>query len=319
MTMAVVELDEVERRLAALTTVGAAKQLRDQAEALRSYAKNARQGLEVQNRIALVKILAERRAGELLQDMEKHRGSLRRGAKLEPRTGVRLRDLGITKGQSHTWQIMAAVPEADVRAVAAERTGQHEELTSAEVYDRGVALRDVATEAQRRWDHLRRVAPDVAAAVDRGTTTLAAAEAAYADGFGQEAVAFLRAHHPSVAEAVAVGDYTLAEVVVGDSTGRWALTARGRHAVYERCTLRQVKCVFLLSQWRVVREVMQQARVALGTESNADLWLHLLADWLEHRGAAAGDVARLRACIGAGQSAGRAATACGASVPSGFE
>ncbi len=47
-------------------TVGEAKAIRDQAEAIRVYTKSARKGLAVQNRAAAIKIFAERRAGELL-------------------------------------------------------------------------------------------------------------------------------------------------------------------------------------------------------------------------------------------------------------
>jgi hypothetical protein len=68
-------LTDVERRLAAVTTVDGAKAIRDQAEAFRVYAKSARKGLDVQNRAATIKLLAERRAGELLALIQRGRGS----------------------------------------------------------------------------------------------------------------------------------------------------------------------------------------------------------------------------------------------------
>ena len=65
-------LNDIQRRLATITTVDEAKKIRDQAEAIRVYAKKVKAGLAVQNRAAAIKILAEGRAGELLAN-----GSLR--------------------------------------------------------------------------------------------------------------------------------------------------------------------------------------------------------------------------------------------------
>src|SRR3989442_12791490 len=78
-----VVLDEVEARLRAITdaveggllaslhSVAAAKELRDQAEALRTYARRAMKGLLVQNRCAYIKLRAEARAGELLAELHR--------------------------------------------------------------------------------------------------------------------------------------------------------------------------------------------------------------------------------------------------------
>ena len=61
-----VVLTAIERRLATIETVDEAKAIRDQAEAIRVYAKGARKGLDIQNRACGIKLLSERRAGELL-------------------------------------------------------------------------------------------------------------------------------------------------------------------------------------------------------------------------------------------------------------
>jgi len=122
-------LDDVEQRLARIVRVDEAKTIADEAEAIRIYAKKARKGLPIQNRAALIKILAERRAGELLAAIERSKGG--RGKteamlarvyeenKIKPRTG-------------RHWQIRAA-------KIAADECRQHEivcnrldkELTSA--------------------------------------------------------------------------------------------------------------------------------------------------------------------------------------------
>src|SRR5439155_7180894 len=96
------------------------------------------------------------------------------------------------------------------------------------------------------------------------------------------------------------------EAVIGNPGGGWALTTRGSKAVYDHSTIRLVKFVFQLKQWRVVREEMRKARAALGVETHADLWIELLACWMERQGRAAADVARLRAL--ARPAAGREGT-----------
>src|SRR2546421_2231620 len=107
MSNALLVLDEVERRLAEITTVDEAKEIADQAEALRVYAQQAHKGLLVQNRCAYVKLLAFRRVGELLAAMEKWTGRPTKGSERK-----RLSDLGIDHNQSAAWQQLTMVPVA---------------------------------------------------------------------------------------------------------------------------------------------------------------------------------------------------------------
>jgi len=58
-------LDEARRLLMESGSLEDIKSVRDRAEAIRQYAQSAALGLELQNRAAEVKLLAERRAGEL--------------------------------------------------------------------------------------------------------------------------------------------------------------------------------------------------------------------------------------------------------------
>src|SRR5438132_14074852 len=66
---------------------------------LRVYLRQAGESLEMRNWCAEIKIRAERRAGELLQEMEKHPPGPDQS---EPQTDLppRLRDLGFSKDQS---------------------------------------------------------------------------------------------------------------------------------------------------------------------------------------------------------------------------
>jgi hypothetical protein len=73
---------------------------------LRVYLRQSGESLELQNYVAEIKIRAERRAGELLQEMEKRDGGDATRAGLQGATELspRLEDLGIDKTQSHRYQ-----------------------------------------------------------------------------------------------------------------------------------------------------------------------------------------------------------------------
>lgn len=59
--------DRARQELELASTIDEVKSIRDKAEALRLYARQARLCLDMQNRCAEIKIRAERRAGEMLQ------------------------------------------------------------------------------------------------------------------------------------------------------------------------------------------------------------------------------------------------------------
>ena len=89
------------------------KDIRDKAEAMRLYAKQAGESLEMQNEIAEIKLRAERRAGEILKEMDKNKGG-------RPKTGDTVSpvpstptyaEVGIEKKQAERWQKEADVPE----------------------------------------------------------------------------------------------------------------------------------------------------------------------------------------------------------------
>lgn len=112
------------------------KDIRDKAEALRQYAKQAGESLDSQNMIAEIKLRAERRAGELLAEMPKAKPSGsnqyedRSHDVTDPPT---LDDLGITKMQSSRFQAVASIPDALFEAHIAETKAEGAELTSSGV------------------------------------------------------------------------------------------------------------------------------------------------------------------------------------------
>lgn len=113
------------------------KAIRDKAEAMRLYAKQARESLEVQNSIAEIKIRAERRAGELLKDMADsgERMSQTTGQVLHDETPkLTLDEIGISRTQSHRWQTIASLPEERFESHIATVLDKNEELTSVGMY-----------------------------------------------------------------------------------------------------------------------------------------------------------------------------------------
>jgi N6-adenosine-specific RNA methylase IME4 len=117
---ALAPLEYARQMLAEATSVDAVKDIRDKAEALRLYARQAGYGLEMQNECAELKLRAERQAGELLAGMPE----LGRG---KSRT---LPDLGLSYSQSSRWQQLASLPVAEFDAYIAAAFHDQRELTT---------------------------------------------------------------------------------------------------------------------------------------------------------------------------------------------
>lgn len=113
------------------------KDIRDKAEAIRLYAKQSGDGLEVQNAAAEVKIRAERRAGELLKQMaDAGERSGGRGGDRKSSDAVSLdslSDIGVTRKQSSRWQREASVLEEDFERHVEDFKSNGRELTSKSV------------------------------------------------------------------------------------------------------------------------------------------------------------------------------------------
>lgn len=101
-------LDIGEQLLLAAASLDEIKTIRDRAELARVYARTAREGIEVQNRAAKLRLQAERKAGRLLANLRLRGGDRR--SKHRQRLPT-LAQVGITKHQSQRWQLLASVPE----------------------------------------------------------------------------------------------------------------------------------------------------------------------------------------------------------------
>lgn len=142
-----IRYDAARRALAAAHRVDEVKAIRDKAEAVRVYAKQAGD-FELQNQAAEIRIRAERRAGELLVDMQTsgERQAKERGRPTKVSSPTTLPKLGITRDQSSKWQRLARMIEDATfdRAVtqAKEKDG---ELTTAGLLR---AIREILTPSE---------------------------------------------------------------------------------------------------------------------------------------------------------------------------
>jgi len=132
MNNALVVANEVRQQLATVTTVEEAKELRDRAEAIRRYAKDSHAGLKQQNAAAQVRFLCERKAGELLLQVQHVQGQRDH---TEPGLLATLTTSGIALRTAYRWMGLAQVPEPDLVRFSAQCDVEGEELTATLVYD----------------------------------------------------------------------------------------------------------------------------------------------------------------------------------------
>ena len=106
--MDLIYFNHARAALAKAVNLDEAKEIRDKAEALRIYAKQAGEAAEMERQCAEIRLRAERRIGELLA------GTVRAGnPQLSHDATIGLRKLGITRSQSSRWQTAATLPAAD--------------------------------------------------------------------------------------------------------------------------------------------------------------------------------------------------------------
>jgi len=136
-TTALAKVEVAYKALAEARTVDELKHIRNQAEAIRYAAKQAQMGIEMINDAAELKLRAERRAGELLRETEKAkgtRGQLSGGSIVSPPANApTLSDLGIEKWQAARWQQIAEMPQGNFEQYLAETRSEQAEVTTAGV------------------------------------------------------------------------------------------------------------------------------------------------------------------------------------------
>ena len=110
-------LSDVQRALAQAQSVDEVCQLRDRAAAVRAYARKAKLGQDILFNAATIKLRAERRLGEILQQTELAKASPgNQHTQADPMSPdkdlpVTLKELGLTKSESSRSQQIAELPE----------------------------------------------------------------------------------------------------------------------------------------------------------------------------------------------------------------
>jgi polysaccharide pyruvyl transferase WcaK-like protein len=133
---ALILLDRAARILAKCTTVDEAKSIRDKAQALEAYARQAKKSATLETQCAIIRLRAERRIGQLLA------GTVRAGnPQLSRNVTIGLGKFGITRNQSSRWHIAATLPEAEFERYLASKG----ELTTNSIVKLAKAKRQPAT------------------------------------------------------------------------------------------------------------------------------------------------------------------------------
>jgi ribosomal protein L40E len=114
---ALVRYDAMCHAIASAYEVDEVKEIRDKAVALQCYARQAKNA-ELERKCTEIRLRAERKAGELLRQMEKQ-GPGQHQRSDRTTVAPKLSELGVTKDQSSQWQKLAAVPEAEFEAALA--------------------------------------------------------------------------------------------------------------------------------------------------------------------------------------------------------
>lgn len=130
--MNLVRYDAARHALQQAVAVDEVKDIRDKAQAMAAYAKQAKD-TELVEWATEIKVRAERRAGQMLAEMPKNNGQLLRGSIVRPREESKtLDEIGISKTQSSRWQKLAAVPDDQFeQAVTAAKEVAGEVTTAA--------------------------------------------------------------------------------------------------------------------------------------------------------------------------------------------
>lgn len=130
---ALTKYDAARYALSIAVEVDEVKDIRDKAEAMAAYARQAKD-TELVQWATEIKVRAERKAGQMLAEMPKAKGGILRGHTMVPRgnEAKTLADIGITKNESSRWQKLAAVTDTQFEeAVSAAKEVAGEVTTAA--------------------------------------------------------------------------------------------------------------------------------------------------------------------------------------------
>lgn len=134
-----IKLDVFQQALAEAKTIPEVKDLRDQASTFKEWLKKRHASRLDKNAIAELQIRAERKLGVMLEEGLEWGGDRKSESRLDNQT-LKLDTLGISKFQSHWWQLVANILEDDFTTYISEMNADEE---SAEEVSQ--AQKDIAT------------------------------------------------------------------------------------------------------------------------------------------------------------------------------
>ncbi len=132
MTGSLVRYEAARIALREAKSVDEAKDIRDKADAVRAYARQAND-TEMVSWASEIKLRAMRRMGELLKEGQKTGNIARPGEPIPLSVPTTLTKLGVSRDISSLSQKIAAVPDDEFEAHLEELRGQHKEVTVAGV------------------------------------------------------------------------------------------------------------------------------------------------------------------------------------------
>lgn len=150
------KLSAATTALAECSNLEEVKRILDIAEAARTYARAAKMGLVAQNHAAELKLRAERKAGELLQQLERSNGGRPSENSSQPvksfsEYATVLEENGINHMTAHRWQAEATVPDELFEEHIAEVKAEQREVTSAGLLRVANELKEVAQSLDHHW------------------------------------------------------------------------------------------------------------------------------------------------------------------------
>lgn len=151
-------------------TIDEVKAVRDAAERLRLYLRQANESLEMQNDAAEIRLRAERRAGEMLKEAAEKKerkmdGRPKNNDTVSSFSPPTLKEVGITPKQSSRWQSIAAIPEEKFEKTIKETKQSQQELTQRDVLKVAQEIRK-GQAADRRMERITKIAEIAKVSID---------------------------------------------------------------------------------------------------------------------------------------------------------
>lgn len=169
MTTALAKYEAARTALAEAHRVDEVKNIRDKAEAMAAYARQAKDS-ELIEYATEIKVRAERRCGELLTATDRNKGATVKGRMAVERHDTHtptLADMGLTRDESSRYQQLAAMPSDHFETAVATAKATAGEVTTA------FMLREAKRSPPKKMSQAdKRRLDDLNAAQARGTSML---------------------------------------------------------------------------------------------------------------------------------------------------